>query len=94
MLDPGLEEAQRALPRLRRELAQDPGEAAYAAELLVFEVLARCSRRDGRPRFLRARHAVHEIAAALQRGVVPMDPDPAPTRFRFERAGVRWWNDA
>lgn len=94
VLDPGLEEASRALPQLHRELARDPGEAVYAADLLVFEVLARCSRRDGRPRMARARHAVHEIAAALQRGVVPMDPDPAPTRLRFERAGVRWWREA
>lgn len=91
VLDPGPAEALRALPHLHRALAEDEGEAAYAADLLAFEVLACCSRQDGRPRLLRSRYAVHEIATELQRSLVPMDPELAPTRFRFERAGVRWW---
>jgi hypothetical protein len=94
VLDPGCAEALRALPHLCDALAADVGEASYAPDLLVFEVLARCSRGDRQPRFARARFAVHELADALARGVVPMDPDPAPTRFRFEAAGVRWWTDA
>lgn len=94
VLEPGCAEALRALPDLRDALARDPGEAAYAPDLLVFEVLARCSRCDRQPRHARARYAVHEIADALARGVIPMDPEPAPTRFRFEAAGVRWWPEA
>jgi hypothetical protein len=94
VLDPGCAEALRALPALCDALAGDAGEAAYAPDLLMFEVLARCSRCDRQPRNGRARYAVHEIADALARAVIPMDPEPVPTRFRFEAGGVRWWTEA
>jgi len=93
VLDPGCTEALQALPHLRDALAVDPGEAVYAPDLLEFEVLARCSRCDRQPRVARARFAVHEIVASLTSGVVPMDPVPTRTRFRFEAGGVRWWTD-
>jgi hypothetical protein len=89
-LPPGPAEALRALPPLTRALAADPGEAPWAAELLTFEVLGACSRADGAPRGFVARHAIHEIAAELRAGLIPVDPPAAPHRYAFDGAGVRW----
>jgi hypothetical protein len=88
LLAPGPAEALRALPALAAAIGDDPGQAPWAAELLAFETLRACSRSDGETRHLAAGHAVHELAAELERGLVPLDPAPAPHQYRFERARV------
>ena len=90
VLPPGLAEASRALADLTRGLGADPGEASWAADLLAFEVAAGCARADGGRRELRARHAVHEIAAELRVGLVPVDPPLAPHAYVFEGSAMRW----
>src|SRR5438445_625149 len=90
VLSPGAAEALRALPALRRALAEDRGEAIYAPEVLAYEALSHASRIDREPRFLTSRFAVHELVAELRRGVIPIDPEPSPTELRFDGDGVRW----
>src|SRR5205814_5174226 len=64
LLPVGAAEALRALVDLADDLHQDPGEAPWAAELLVFEVLGTCSRADGVSRGLQAQYAIDLIHAA------------------------------
>lgn len=90
VLSPGVAEALRALAALRRALADDPGEAVYSPDLLAFEVLRRAATGDGAARFLTSRYRIHEIAADIERGVIPMDPDLRTTEVRFDRGGIRW----
>ena len=85
----GAAEALRALVDLADDLHQDPGEAPWAAELLVFEVLAACSRADGVSRGLQAQYAIHRIAEELRAGLVPIDPPLEPHAYAFGAAGVR-----
>lgn len=81
---PGVAEALRALSAMRRALADD-GEAVYAADLFAYETCAAASRTDGVARTLASRFALHAIAHDLDAGVIPMDPDPTPHAYRFER---------
>jgi hypothetical protein len=90
VLSPGAAEAFRALVPLRAALLDDDGAATYAADLLAFEVLGACARGDGEVRTLRSRFAVHAIARDLRRGLIPIDPTPVTTDYRFDRAGVKW----
>jgi hypothetical protein len=85
----GAAEALRALADLTNDLFNDPGEAPWAAELLVFEVLGACSRADGVSRGLQAQYPIHEIAEELQAGLVPIDPPLAPHAYAFVAEGVR-----
>lgn len=89
ILDPGAGEALRALPELRRWLAARGEHADYAPDLVAFEVLGRCARRDRRARQLRSRYAVHELVADLARGALPVDPPPRPTLYRFTGRGLQ-----
>src|SRR5262245_54086412 len=89
VLGPGQAEALRALSTLHAELSEDPGEAPYAADLLAYEVLAACARADGVSRGLVTRHPLPEIVVELERGVVPLDPEPGHFELRFGRDGVR-----
>lgn len=88
-LSPGESEGLRCLHALRQQLRNDDGEADWAGDLLAFEVLRACAHRDGKPRTLRARFAVHAIIDVLRTGALP-DPDPAPHVYRLERHRVRW----
>ncbi len=88
VLPPGPAEALRALPTLAGATLH-PALAAYAPDLLSFEVLSACSLIDGAGRRLRAGFAVHDIVADLRRGVLPMDPPPVPHEYRFERGGAQ-----
>lgn len=88
-LSPGESEGMRCLGALRRQLRADDGEAEWAADLLGFEVLRACAHRDGQPRRLRTRFAVHTIVDALNDGALP-DPEPAPFEYRIARHRVRW----
>lgn len=88
-LSPGESEGVRCLGALSRQLRVDGGEADWAADLLAFEVLRACAHRDGQPRRLRARFAVHAIVDVLKTGALP-DPDPEPFEYRIERHRVRW----
>jgi hypothetical protein len=90
VLAPGVAEALRALPSLHQALARDEGEAAYAADLLGFEVRRAASRGDGAAREMTSHFPIHQIAADVARGLLPTDPRPAPTALRFEAARVRW----
>jgi hypothetical protein len=81
---PGAAEAQRALIAMRAALS-DEAEAAYAADLYAFEVLGAASRCDGMERTLRSAFAIQDIAAEIARGLVPIDPDHAPTEIVFGR---------
>jgi hypothetical protein len=90
VLSPGAAEGLRALGPLRAGLIADEREVAYAADLFAFEVLRAASREDGTPRELRSRFALVSIAEDVQRGLLPVDPEPQPTLLRFERAHVRW----
>jgi hypothetical protein len=85
----GAAEALRALVDLAHDLHQDPGEAPWAAELLVFEVLGACSRADGVSRGLQAQFAIHAIAEELRAGLVPIDPPLDPHAYAFTGAGLR-----
>lgn len=88
-LPPGPLEALRALRSLCSALADNPICPGYLLDLLRFEVLGRCSRYDAEPRTLRSRYAVHEIVATLKEGVLPFDPVPVPTSYRFDRH-IQW----
>jgi hypothetical protein len=85
----GAAEALRALVDLADNLHHDPGEAPWAAELLVFEVLSTCSRADGVSRGLQAQYAIHRIAEELRKGLVPIDPPIEPHAYAFGAGGVR-----
>lgn len=89
VLDPGVAEALRALAPLGAALRGDEGEAAYAADVLGFEVLARASAADGQVRRWRAAYRADRLVAELRQGVLPLDPEPAPTLFRFAADGAR-----
>jgi len=89
VLSPGAAEAVRALPAMRAALT-DEAEAAYAGELFEFETLRAASRCDGVPRRLRARFAIHAIADDVARGLIPVDPERAPTEYVFGRERVHW----
>jgi hypothetical protein len=89
VVPPGPTEALRALVPLSHELYNDPGEAPWAVELLVFEVLLACSRADGVSRGLKARYAIHQIAEELRGGLVPIDPPPDPHVYAFAGDGFR-----
>lgn len=90
VLAPGVAEALRALSALRTGLAADEAEASYASELLAFEVLRAAAHGDGVERELRCRFAIAEIAAEVERGLLPIDPEGQQTKVRFERGRVRW----
>src|SRR5262249_40496196 len=64
VLAPGAAEALRALPDLAAEIEDDPGEPAWAAELLAFEVLS-AGAAESASRRNETRFAIHEIAAEL-----------------------------
>jgi len=85
----GAAEALRALVDLAEDLHHDPGEAPWAAELLVFEVLGACSRADGVSRGLQAQYAIHRIVEELRAGLVPIDPPLEPHAYAFGAGGVR-----
>jgi hypothetical protein len=85
----GAAEALRALVDLAEDLHHDPGEAPWAAELLVFEVLGACSRADGVSRGLQAQYAIHRIVEELRGGLVPIDPPVEPHAYAFGAGGVR-----
>jgi len=89
VLSPGASEGLRALGELRAALADDR-HADYAADLVTYEVLAAASREDGEPRGFTSRFAIHEVARAIDRGGIPIDPDPAPHAYRFARERVQW----
>jgi hypothetical protein len=89
VVPPGAAEALRAVVDLAEGLHQDPGEAPWAAELLVFEVLSACSRADGVSRGLQAQYAIHRIAEELRAGLVPIDPPLEPHAYAFGATGVR-----
>lgn len=90
LLSPGAAEGLRALPALRAAIAADDLAPTYTPDLLTFEIYQAASRRDGAVRELCARFALHEIVADLQRDLLPTDPAPTPTRFRFEAHRTRW----
>jgi hypothetical protein len=87
VLAPGVVEALRAP---LAALLCDEAEPPYAAELAQFEALRAASRADGHVRAQKARFAIHAIADDIARGLLPIDPDFAPTELRFERDRVRW----
>jgi hypothetical protein len=89
VLSPGQAEALRALDVLTRSLAADEAEAPYAADLLRYEVFCSCSLTDGVERRAVLGHAAEDIARALERGLVPVDPEPAVTVYVFGRGGAR-----
>lgn len=89
-ISPGESEGLRSLSALRTRLRADNEAVDWAPDLLAFEVLSACSRRDGTPRHLQSRFALHDLVQTLQAGGVPLDPDPDPHRYRFERRGVKW----
>lgn len=87
VLAPGAAEALRALPALAQGVAGDPGQAPYAADLLVFEVLAACSRADGARRTQRAGYPIHALIADLRAGLIPVDPPALALAYTFDRRG-------
>jgi hypothetical protein len=89
LVPPGATEALRALMDLVQDLGQDPGEAPWAAELLVFEVLGACSRADDVSRGLQARYPIHRIADEVRAGLIPIDPPVEPHAYAFGDGGVR-----
>jgi len=89
VLSPGAREGLRALGELRAALADDR-HADYAADLVTYEVLGAATREDGVARGFTARFAVHDLARSIDRGLVPIDPEPAPHDYRFARARVAW----
>lgn len=90
VLSPGLAEGLRALATLRQAVEGDLGEAPYVGEALAFEVLGQASRIDGEERSLTSRFAVDQILRDLERSVLAIDPDVAPSRYRFTRQGIEW----
>jgi hypothetical protein len=89
LITPGAAEALRALMDLAHDLSNEPGEAPWAAELLVFEVLGACSRADGVARGLQAQYPIHEIVEELRAGLVPIDPPLDPHAYAFAGGGAR-----
>lgn len=89
LVPPGAAEALRALMDLVREIGRDSGEAPWAAELLVFEVLGACSRADDVSRGLQAQYPIHRIAEELREGIIPIDPPVEPHAYAFGNGGVR-----
>jgi hypothetical protein len=89
VVPPGPTEALRALMDLVKDLGADPGEAPWAAELLVFEVLGACSRADDVSRGLQAQYPIHRIAEEVRAGLVPIDPPVEPHAYAFGNGGVR-----
>ena len=90
VLSPGAAEGLRALSPLSAQLVADEVEAAYAADLLAFEVLRAASGEDGLTRSLQSRFALAELAEQVARGLLPIDPELAPTELRFARERVSW----
>jgi hypothetical protein len=90
VLAPGAAEALRALPALHKSLAQDKAEAVYAADFLAFEVLQCCTRQDGQLRWLQSQFALHLLAQEMVHGIIPLDPERMPSRYRFDRRGTQW----
>ena len=89
-LDPGVFEGLRALAALRASLETKTHLCAFAGDLLAYELSRAASKQDGQERSLNASFAVHSIVADLERGVIPIDPAPQSTRYRFTEAGVQW----
>lgn len=89
VVPPGATEALRALMDLVKDISQDPGEAPWAAELLVFEVLGACSRADDVSRGLQAQYPIHRIAEEMRAGLVPIDPAVEPHAYAFGDGGLR-----
>ncbi|MGE3541717.1 MAG: hypothetical protein AB7N91_30370 [Candidatus Tectimicrobiota bacterium] len=90
VLTPGTAEAWRALPHLYAVLRADAAEAPYSADLLAFEVLYSCARQDGQARQLRSPFALHLLAQDIRRGLLPTEPEPCPSVYRFDQKGVQW----
>jgi len=92
LLGYGLTEALRALPALRRALADAPDAPFFLKDLLAFEVLRRCTNADRQPRFLRATCRVDQLAKALRQG---QDVDAVKVakdtiQLRFVPGRVMW----
>jgi hypothetical protein len=90
VLGPGEREALRALAPLRQELAEDPGEAAYAADVLAHEVFDASSRRDGIRRTLKTRHPLQSVLVDVACGLLPIDPQERRELVVYGRNGPRW----
>lgn len=90
VLPPGLAEALRAVAALRKEIDDDAAEAGYAGDLLTFEVCGSSSRLDACERDMHSRYRIDVMVDPLRKGLLPMDPDVAPTRYVFRRDGVAW----
>ncbi len=90
VLTPGLSEALRALPFLAGELARDPSEAPYSADLYVFEVMRRSSFEDRQVRHMKSRYRTDLLVREIRKGWIPMDPDEFPVLFRFDESGAKW----
>jgi hypothetical protein len=88
-LDPGTAEGLRAIDNLRARLFADDGEAPWAADLLAFELCASASKSDGRVRTFASRWRIHEVAAEVKQGLLPLDVPEEPTELRFDGAGIR-----
>lgn len=82
VLPPGLREALRAAGPLARELREDPGEAAYAADVMALEVISAASRIDREQRILKARFRADLLLRSIRRGRLPVDPAPYECEFR------------
>jgi len=89
VVPPGATEGLRALMDLVEDIGHDPGEAPWAAELLVFEVLGACSRADDVSRGLQAQYPIHRLAEQIRAGLVPIDPPIEPHAYAFRSEGVR-----
>lgn len=90
VLPPGLAEALRSVDALRAEIEHDQAEVGYAGDVFAFEVFTNASRLDARKRETCSRYRLDVIVDTLRQGLLPMDPDVAPTRFIFGRDGVAW----
>ena len=86
---PGVAEAMRAEAAMRDALSGE-AEAPYAADLWTLEVRRAAARAGAEVPDLASRFPIVELAASVARGLLPIDPDPAPrpVRFRFPRAGA------
>jgi len=90
VLAPGLSEALRVLPFLAAELARDPSEAPYSADLYMFEVMRRSSFQDCQVRHMKSRYRTDLLVREIRKGWIPMDPDEFPVLFRFDESGAKW----